>query len=142
MVRMDDTAQTPILTAEEMQDMTTLKPQTVMAHARAGRLPGVRISGSWRFHKVIVSDFIRDQALATVSLPPATPTQLPTSGRLLTEEDAAQWLRLGVDTFRRARRMGQIPFVAARPYVYPEDALLALFAENARRVRHSVGLDA
>ena len=43
--------QKDILTAEEVAEFLRIHPYTVRRLARAGKLPGFRVGGQWRFHK-------------------------------------------------------------------------------------------
>lgn len=55
-----------MLSVEELGKYLDLTPQTIYVLARKGKIPGVKVGGSWRFPLVVIHEWMESQARKTM----------------------------------------------------------------------------
>ena len=57
-----------VLTAEEVAEYLRIHPYTLRRLARAGKLPGFKIGGQWRFNKVDIDSLIKNPQVKKLTI--------------------------------------------------------------------------
>jgi excisionase family DNA binding protein len=65
----------PIMTVDEVSVYLNLHPLTVRRLARDGEIPAMKIGRQWRFKRDLLDQWLEQQSLKNVVVPPDTETE-------------------------------------------------------------------